>query len=107
MTSFDKIVLLPEELKILKRLKNGKPYDFGKIDSQALFDDQLIEPTRNGYEVRISDAGRRYLVWRHDDIFRNRWPVYIAIASCVVSVISMVLSGVSIGIAVSSILRGQ
>lgn len=92
MTSFDQIVLLPKELKILKKLKNGKPHDFGEIEFHSLFTNHLIEPTRNGYEVRISTTGSRYLIWRREDIFRHRWPVYLSIAAFVVSLVSLAVS---------------
>lgn len=98
MTTFDKIVLLPEELRILKKLKNGKPHDFGDINFHSLFVNQLIEHTGNGHEVKLKVTGRQYLIWLHEDIFRNRWPVYISIASLVVSLFSLVMSGVSIGV---------
>lgn len=92
MTVFNEIVLLPEELKVLKKLKNGRPHDFGKLESHSLFFNCLIAPTGKGYEVKITNQGRRYLIWMREDVFRHRWPVYLSIAAFVVSLISLVVS---------------
>ena len=52
---------------------------------------RLIQPEGNGCYSAKKD-GRRYLYWLKDDWFRHRKPVYIASASLVISLLSLIAS---------------
>lgn len=92
---FSKIELLPEELKLLKSLANHGarallPNEIAPAKSlQLKF--HLIAPTDNGQYMALKD-GKRFLLWRKDDRFRHRKPVYISWIALAVSCASLVFS---------------
>lgn len=90
-----------QQVKLLKKLKHRGPQMSAEMDVSALFDDNLIQPSRRCRdlqikEITISEKGELYLQWRREDMFRHRWPVYMSIASFVVSLASLALSIVAL-----------
>lgn len=106
--TFSDIALLPEELRILRRLNHGKAQ---KLTAQELKDAgplinrfYFIEAQQGGMFI-ISKEGRRYLVFHREDAFRHRWPVYLSIASAFVAVFSLLVSLASLIVTVISLLN--
>lgn len=95
---YTKIVLKPWEIRLLRRLKHHGPQTVKEFDLHSLFLLEVIQPSARCQEdlalreIEITDRGERYLIWRFEDMFRHRWPVYLSIAAFVLSVFSTVWS---------------
>lgn len=95
---FSKIELLPEHIRLLKKLKRAGPIDPGEQDLTDLFDSKLIRTSKRCREshglreIEIDDKGKLYLQWRNEDRFRHRWPVYLSIVSIIISIIALIAS---------------
>ena len=88
--TFADISLLPEEPRLLRSLKRHGPRALTDRElahsNELLLRFHFIQPEHGAYS--ITKEGRRYLRFCWEDAFRHRWPVYLAIASFVLSVIS-------------------
>ena len=93
--SFTEIELLPEELHLLRELLKSGPRKISASEQEP------ARSLRMKYKfIQIDEAGkyfatkdgRRYLQFRREDRFRHRWPVYLAIASFIISLISLSFS---------------
>lgn len=92
--TFSDISLLPEELRILRSLKRSGTRSLTEkeqADSGALLARYYFIQSEQGL-YSITKEGRRYLRFRREDSFRHRWPVYLAIASFLLSVVSLAIS---------------
>lgn len=93
MTFMD-ISLLREELRLLKSLRRNGPRKLTEQEQACaralLVRFHFIQPENDGY--KITKEGRRYLNFLREDAFRHRWPVYLAISSFVLSLISLLVS---------------
>lgn len=92
--TFADISLLPEELQLLKALKRHGPRAL--TEQELAYSNSLLTrfhfiQSEHG-ALSISKEGLRYLRFRREDAFRHRWPVYLSIASFIVSVVSLAIS---------------
>lgn len=92
--TFADISLLPEELRLLKSLKRHDPRALTEQElaysNSLLLRFHFIQPEHGTYS--ITKDGLRYLRFCREDAFRHRWPVYLSIASFIVSVVSLAIS---------------
>lgn len=97
--TFSDIALLSEELRILRSLKRHGARALTKKEQDytgaLLTRYHFIQSEQDLYS--ITKEGRRYLNFYSEDNFRHRWPVYLAI-------VSAVFSGISLLIAVKSLI---
>ncbi len=94
---FESLALLPEELRLLRRLKMFGPQPIDESHVRQLLVWGLIEDVPHSQadgslRFKISKSGQRYLIWRREDNFRHRWPVYLAILALIVSAIALITS---------------
>lgn len=95
---FSKIELLPEHVRLLKRLNHMNQMEIGKQNIEDLFDSGLICPSKrcrenhNIREIQLTDKGKLYLQWRREDRFRHHWPVYLSIVSIIISIAALITS---------------
>lgn len=92
---FTKVTLLPEELRLLKRLARHSPRTLSGTDESIAraisYHFRLIDLSGT-YDFSINDNGLRYLIWRRDDRFRHRWPVYLSVLAILISVAALIRS---------------
>lgn len=92
---FSKIQLLPDELKLLQSLAKHGPRALRPAEEEPAKSLQvkfhLIRLMENGQYEALKD-GKRFLLWRADDRFRHRKPVYISRLALLISFASLVLS---------------
>lgn len=85
--TFSDISLLPEELRILRKLKRGKIKNLTEqeqADSGSLLSRYFFIQAQHYGTYSITKEGRRNLAFHREDAFRHRWPVYLSIASAFV-----------------------